>query len=522
MIKLLKKSLEIDITYSTNSILYILRQLPVLKDLITKDIYGSRGFKSFIRVVAMIWMFLKSLLFKFFYFFCIFSFVTATFPDAIIKSYFHIYFVLTVLGIFLNNKLLNMNKKLYISIVLFQMDGTKYLRSMILWNQFLNFILNSICMFFFGHLLSSPIQYSISLIVLTFFARLIGEALNIWYYQKYHYIWYSNLKLYWTIVLGLLAVTALPGIDIYIPFVGIMITTGCFVLLGSFAFRYLWKIANYKLFIHKISSVTNIMDTKNDKDYLRQAMVSVREKDKEIDAKKIEGKKGYDLFNTIFFERHKEILLRSAKKYSVICIGIYIVASYVCLQFPEYHDSMKSFLETKLGWFFLVMYFINRGAIITQAMFFNCDHSMLTYNFYREPNTVLGLFRKRLSTVVKVNLLPAAVIGVGNLVLLFLLGNTEPVTFITTFFYIIFLSVFFSVHYMVIYYLLQPFNKNLEVKKASYSIATFITYFVSYMATDIVMNSLMFSIIGLTFTILYIMISLFLVYRYAPKTFKLN
>ena len=30
-----------------------------------------------------------------------------------------------------------------------------------------------------------------------------------------------------------------------------------------------------------------------------------------IDNKKIDGKNGYDLFNTIFFERHKEILLRS-------------------------------------------------------------------------------------------------------------------------------------------------------------------------------------------------------------------
>ena len=168
------------------------------------------------------------------------------------------------------------------------------------------------------------------------------------------------------------------------------------------------------------------------------------------------------------------------------------------------------------------MYFINRGAIITQAMFFNCDHAMLSYNFYKEPKTIIELFKKRLKTVTNVNLLPAFVIGIGNIILLIILKETDIIVLLSMFIFIIFLSIFFSVHYLVIYYLLQPFNKDLEVKKASYSFVTLITYIICYNLIDLVLDIKVLSILGIIFTGIYILISMALVYKVAPKTFKLN
>ena len=126
------------------------------------------------------------------------------------------------------------------------------------------------------------------------------------------------------------------------------------------------------------------------------------------------------------------------------------------------------------------MFIVNRGAIITQAMFFNCDHAMLNYNFYREEKTIISLFKKRLSTVVKVNLLPSIVIGLGNISILLVSKNYDVMLMITQFIYIMSLSILYSVHYLVIYYLLQPFNKEMEVKKASYSFTVMITYGLTY------------------------------------------
>ena len=60
------------------------------------------------------------------------------------------------------------------------------------------------------------------------------------------------------------------------------------------------------------------------------------------------------------------------------------------------------------------------------------------------------------------------------------------------------------------------------MKKASYSIVSGLTYFISYIFTDIEMSSLLLSVVGLGFTIVYVIVSLILVYRFAPRTFKIN
>ena len=106
--------------------------------------------------------------------------------------------------------------------------------------------------------------------------------------------------------------------------------------------------------------------------------------------------------------------------------------------------------------------------------------------------------------------------------LLIITGNYNVLTLVTTFLFVIVLSIFFSVHYLVIYYLLQPFNKDMEVKKASYSIVNLIMYIVTYQFFNLVLDSLKLSVFGILFCIVYIGLSLLLVYKVAPRTFKLN
>lgn len=256
--------------------------------------------------------------------------------------------------------------------------------------------------------------------------------------------------------------------------------------------------------------------------YSKQNYIEIKEKDKFVNQKKILGKKGYDLFNTIFFERHKQILLRSARIYSIIILGIIIISSIILIIFPEFRDNVNNLLHTRLAIFVFIMYFINRGMVVTKAMFFNCDHAMLTFNFYREPKVILNLFKKRLITVIKINLIPSIVIAIGLMLLLFISGGSNLINYIMIFFFILILSIFFSVHYLVLYYLLQPFSKDLKINDFRYSLASFFTYFVAYNMIDIKLSSTIFCFIGIVFTLLYIVISLIVVYKVAYKTFKLK
>ena len=88
--------------------------------------------------------------------------------------------------------------------------------------------------------------------------------------------------------------------------------------------------------------------------------------------------------------------------------------------------------------------------------------------------------------------------------------------------FIIVLSVFFSVHYLVIYYLLQPYNKDLQVRSISYTFVSVITLVLTYILSNLVMSSLYFSILGIVLTGAYIIVSLKLVYKYAPSTFRIH
>ena len=244
---------------------------------------------------------------------------------------------------------------------------------------------------------------------------------------------------------------------------------------------------------------------------------------KKIDDKKLANKSGYQLFNTIFFLRHKTILSRSANINMILITVIFLITVFSIYQVPNIKVPINNFLMNNLGWFVLIMYFINRGSNITKAMYFNCDHAMLTFNFYREKNVILGLFKKRLLTIIKVNMGPALLLGVFLQVIIFLTGGANYLyDYVNIFIYILSLSVFFSVHYMVIYYLMQPYNSDMKVVNNMYNIVLFLTYFIAYQATKLNLSSTVFSIAVIIFTFIYVNIALILVYKKAPKTFKLK
>ena len=142
---------------------------------------------------------------------------------------------------------------------------------------------------------------------------------------------------------------------------------------------------------------------------------------------------------------------------------------------------------------------------------------------YRTPKVILGLFKERLKTLIKVNLLPALVIVTGLPILLLLTGGTDNyLNYVVLFISIIAMSIFFSVHYLVMYYVLQPYNVNTEMKSSTYKVVQTITYFVCYYMIQIKLPTWSFGIAISVFCIFYSIISLFIAYRYAPKTFKLR
>ena len=190
---------------------------------------------------------------------------------------------------------------------------------------------------------------------------------------------------------------------------------------------------------------------------------------------------------------------------------------------PAIGEPFNRITLVYLPYFVFIMYLINRSSSVTQAMFMNCDHSMLTYRIYRTPKVILGIFKERLKTLIIINLLPAILIGVGLAILLYISGGTDnPINYVVIIVSILAMSIFFSVHYLVMYYLLQPYNASTEMKSSTYKVVQALTYFVCYLFIGVKMPTLYFWQAMIIFCVLYSLISLILAYKYAPKTFKLR
>ena len=83
-------------------------------------------------------------------------------------------------------------------------------------------------------------------------------------------------------------------------------------------------------------------------------------------------------------------------------------------------------------------------------------------------------------------------------------------------------SVLFSVHYLTIYYLLQPYNAGTEMKSGTYRMVMMATYFVCFFLMNLRLPTLLFGALTIVFSVLYSAVACVLIYRFAPKTFKLR
>jgi len=87
---------------------------------------------------------------------------------------------------------------------------------------------------------------------------------------------------------------------------------------------------------------------------------------------------------------------------------------------------------------------------------------------------------------------------------------------------IICLSCFFSIHHLVLYYVIQPYTAALKIKSPLFSIINSLMYIGCYICLNLDVTSYLFSVGIIIFTVIYMIIALIVVYKVAPKTFKLR
>lgn len=525
MLKTLRISFSLKNTYRVNGILYAIKQIPGLRKIIPDQVYGIWAFKVLATVISVIWEVISAFLGKLIYFLLLLASVGLyeLAEDVQPTLFLHIFIPLSLIGAFMNTYMFDPTKDKYYAMILLGMNAKQY--TLVNYFYAIAKLLVGFCLFglIFGQMLGLLVWECLLLPLFVAGLKLMYAASELREYEKKGTANNENkLKVLQLVLAGglLLAAFVLPLMGVMLPRAASVALMWLPVVFGLISLRKILIFSQYRPMYQEILTVTATM---LDPSAQKQIQAEYDQKNISADTNIRSEKKGFEYLNELFVKRHQKILWKSAKKISIVCLIVIVVVLFLFYMVPDLKDGINRLLMESLPYFVFIMYMLNRGTGFTRALFVNCDHSLLTFSFYKEPKQILWLFRIRLWEIIKVNLLPATVIGTGLAIWLFASGGAEnPLNYAVLFVSVVALSVFFSVHYLTLYYLLQPYNAGSEIKGGMYQVAMWVTYVVCYVMIKIELPTFGFGLATIAFCLLYCGVACLLVYKIAPKTFKIR
>ena len=521
MVNTFKKSFALKNTYRANTILYAIKQIPLIKKLLPDNPYKVKGVKTFANIIAIIWECGDAFFGKLLYFIMLSLSAVNLFKTGSSSGVFlHMLVLLTLVGGLLNTDMFEPSRDKYYAIFSLKFDAKKYAVSNYFYELAKFAAAFTLFGIIFGMLSGLKLWQCLLIPLFVTGVKICAAAFTLIYYESAGKAPAQTVfgKLRWLIALLLAAAAyGLPALGLVIPqYISIAVMV-VFIVLGAVLAGKILKFNNYREIYCDILN-ESVID-KNAVNVIKEQSYKSISTDGTI----ISSRKGFEYLNELFIRRHKKILWSASKKTALICAAVFAALIIAVIVVPEGKEAANKFLVSSLPWLLIIMYAINRGTGFTRALFINCDHSLLTYSFYKTPGHILKLFKIRLKEIIKINLLPAAVVGVGLEILLILSGGTDDfVNYAVVVIAPVALSIFFSVHYLTIYYLLQPYNAGTEIKSGMYQVIMYITYMVCYIMMQIKIPTLYFGLAAIAFCILYCIIAGVLVYKFAPRTFRIR
>ena len=516
-------SFKIKNTYRANSVIYSLKKLPLINKLLPNTLYSNSGLKTLANIIGLFLELLSIFVGKFLYILVMIVFASSMYQPNSDSFFLHAFILLTIAGGILNSDIFNPSKDKYYAICLMKFNAKRYF--LCNYYYFLLKILVGFLPFtiLFGLVFHVKLSICLMLPVFVICVKLIIGAWGVRSSTRKKKITNENLPT----ISALIIIAILLALTYGLPIVGFYINVVLFYILFIISFLisipsffYLKRYNQYsKIYKELLTPDTVLLNRNvkasemNKKAYLNQINTDMVMED---------GKTGYEFFHHIFVKRHRKMLWKATKTISLIFLIGFSCAIVAAIFVDGFKEGIQKLLDGTLPYFLFVMYIINRGEKITAMIFTNCDRSMLTYRFYRQPSAILKLFQERLKTLIQLNIVPGTIIAVGIVLLLYVSGGTSVLNYVLTFLAIISMSIFFSIHYLVLYYLLQPYTIDIEMKDPRFAIINWITYFICYFAIQIRIPTVIFGSCMILFTVVYSVVALFLAYRYAAKTFKLR
>ena len=524
-----------------NVLLYYVRKLPLVGEKIPYRLYGETDIKKAIGIIPVVFSVIGAFVGTFLYFLLMIKL-----PANWIQGFWekegifvdqkavmvYLFLISSFLpGSFLVSNLTEGAKKDYVLLHVMRIPAAQHYRSKMVLKGVKDTICFLVPLLWFGFGAESAL-----FVVSLFFTRYIGHAGIL---QHYRHSEKKGKKVFWKslgktflmfgiiLALGYGVAAAVPRLffDRYVMAEVVVFLS--FTLVGMFCFSKVWKYGGYTIFAKKMVSLKDFLEQDDAVKEARAADVQIQDKDiskEELRSRKYEEKEGYDYLNAIFFERHKRIVSRAVKSRIIIILAVGLIGA-VALLFVGEQMKQKTFeaMTQMMPVMVFVMYLESTGGRICKAMFFNCDISLLKYGYYREADAILKNFKIRLRKLLMLDAVPAAIICGMILLWTLLCGEILAVwKVIPLMAGSLLLSAFFCLFHLFMYYITQPYTEEKTVKSPIFSVVNALVYFGCYLCLQIQTGSWLFTLGVLAVTIIFIPLSYFCVFRFAPKTFKIR
>lgn len=566
MFELMYQQMQVAFAERINKFIYTIKRLPLIGKCISGELYAMISVKRKLAVLAAICSVLGDILNKLCYF--VFAIVIGVviinfvIVDEKVGSrelsteiYWLFFFMNFLLGSFVNSRICACDEKDYLLVGLLRIDARKYFLLKVFKSQIAQIIYYTVFMlitqYFFGGSVKTTLLY------MTGFAafRFIGEALRLYLNDRFgmpfvdkNKILYYLYNVYTFVVFCVAYGTnfvlvflkyVLEFKNIIFPDICVVATNPVFlvvsVILAAVSIRYIVTYKDYPFVAKRLAGFNTVMQQKAAAEDVSKVNKDVEADDlteRETGKRIFEEKQGYEYLNAIFFERHKRIFSKPRKVKTVISF-ILMAASIAAIvifkagstvkEFNEFADDLWKAMDEIITILVFIMYCITSGRSITKALFYNCDHSLLKYGYYRKPEAILKNFRIRLRFMLKNELPMVLVLCVGFIIDTFLLDKIDQwVKLLSIIGCIILLSIFYSVMYLCMYYIFQPYTEGGKETGVGYSVCKGVIYIASYSCLQIDTIPQYFVSIVLVVTVVGLIAGYALAYLMAPKHFVLK
>ncbi|MDL2250504.1 hypothetical protein LJC51_07625 [Lachnospiraceae bacterium OttesenSCG-928-J05] len=553
MLSLSKTIFKIKSAYLVNGVFYFLKRVPLLKRAISDNVYADSTTKTALSAIFVAIKTLLSFVFSIFYVLLVAVLPVELFSEDIRQGMgsegalgMGVYVLLILSGVmmlFMESTILNSSKEKYIAIRFMRVRPKDYMKATFLFGKLklaVGFYLGiSVMVFIFsGISLRSLGRAFVILLVLMSF-RFLGEAFQLMTSKKLKRSLFRNTKLVMIVMLiALIVAYGLPLFYVYqkgefwqfstLLLRGVCSPVGVILSLLVIAFSLYYIYQRFSSW--QRVTMMNLKQEYIQVDGKKTAAatfkeVEMKESDLTVNQRRmavINKKKGYAYFQALFFARHNRLLFHPVLIRLAI-IWVCVALSAITILFvPEFKKPFLA-LPNYLPVLVFIMYVINTGQKSTKAMFYNCDNSMLKFNFYRKPGVILKNFNIRLRYVMLYNFPISVSICLGVMVLTALSGG-EIFTrdLLLLYICVLMLSVLFCVHNLFLYYVLQPYTTDLAIKNPLYRLISQGMYILCFVSYQIRRGGFAFTLIVLGVTVVYSVVALVLVYKFSPKYFRVK